>query len=142
MKYVGRPSRHFEWEELESHEATPVSVPEALKPNAILVCAELERIRKACGDYPLHVTRCYSTPQHNASIPGAAPNSYHLQAMAADVVPPMPLMTTTDLARIIIAIAKTPESNIRYVKRYTGHVHFDIRPRRDLLVQGMEDDHG
>lgn len=33
---------------------------------------------------PIHITSGYRCPAHNANTPGAAPDSYHTKAMAAD----------------------------------------------------------
>ncbi len=36
---------------------------------------------------PLIVTSGYRSPAHNATIPGAVPNSYHTKGLAADIAP-------------------------------------------------------
>ena len=133
---AGKVTTNFRWSEMECHSTPPVPVPDEYHDNARAVCRELERVRRICGNKPLEVTRVYSTPEHNAAV-GGAPRSQHLTANAADVVPPVEGMTTNDLGRIVQVIASEPESRIRFIKVYPGHVHFDLRQRQTLLVEGF-----
>jgi hypothetical protein len=134
------PGGHFTWHECECHSTPPVPVPPEYQDNARAVCRELERIRRVCGNKELTVTRIYSTKAHNDSIPGAAKASQHLTANAADILPPVEGMTGNDLGRVVQMLAHEPESRIRYIKVYPPpdtHVHFDLRKRSTLLVEGL-----
>lgn len=44
----------------------------------------LQRVRWAYGK-AMPLTRGYSTPEHNATIPGASPTSFHMKGQAVDV---------------------------------------------------------
>lgn len=136
MTLVGLASAHFSWRECECHSTPPVPVPDEYLENARAVLRECERIRRVCGNKPLTMTRLYSTRQHNETIPGHAENSQHLKANAADILPPG-AMTTEQLARIVQMLAEEPESRIRFIKRYATHVHFDLRPGKAVLVEGL-----
>jgi uncharacterized protein YcbK (DUF882 family) len=46
---------------------------------------KLEEIRKATGEHPLLVTCSYRPYAYNATLPGAAQNSFHIDGLAADV---------------------------------------------------------
>ena len=112
-------------------------MPPEYQDNARAVCRESERIRRVCGNKPLTMTRLFSTAQHNATIPGAAKNSQHLKANAADILPPG-AMTTEQLGRIVQMLATEPESRIRFIRVYAdGHVHFDLRPGMAVVVEGL-----
>jgi peptidoglycan hydrolase-like protein with peptidoglycan-binding domain len=52
------------------------------------LATRLERVRKADGGKPLQPTSVYRTIAHNASLPGAVPNSSHLRGFAADLPAP------------------------------------------------------
>ena len=122
------PNGHFTWDEFACHDAAGTPVPAEYEDHARAVNAELELIRRLCGDVPLTVTRVYSTPAHNATIPGAASQSYHLQALAADIVPPAGV-TPAEFFVYVLSTALSAHSLIRYVRLYNhdGHVHFDLR---------------
>jgi len=45
----------------------------------------LERVRALKGGRPLRLLSAYRDPDHNASIPGASPNSQHIEGRAADI---------------------------------------------------------
>jgi hypothetical protein len=133
---AGKVTPHFSWHECECHSDPPTPVPAEYHDNARAVCRELERIRRVLGNVPLAVSRIYSTPIHNALVGGAV-GSQHLAANAADVLPPGHV-STTDLARLIQMLANEPESRIRFIKHYPDHhVHFDLRKRQTLLVEGL-----
>jgi hypothetical protein len=136
VKIVGFCTPHFKWSECESHETPPVPVPEALRENCRATCVELERIRAACLCKGLTVTRLYSTPAHNAAV-GGAPGSWHLKALAADIVPPEGMTARMLFQRVRQVPVLTPASRIRYVKFYPvdGHVHLDLRPGETVITE-------
>ena len=133
---AGKVTQNFWWHEAECHSDPPVPVPDVYHNNVRAVCRELERVRHLCGNKPLTVTRIYSTSAHNAHV-GGAPGSQHLLANAADILPPIEGMTTQELGRVVQVLASEPESRIRYIKVYPGHVHFDLRQRKALLTEGF-----
>ena len=136
MLEPGRITASFKWSEFACHDAEKTPVPEAFRGNAYALAVELERVRNACGGKKLIVTRAYSTPAHNATIPGAAKNSYHLRCLAADILSPEG-MTVDGLVRNIRMVASLYTAcKIRYVKIYDdGHVHLDIRDGTTLVVE-------
>lgn len=80
----------------------------------------LNRLRLAFGK-PLIVTSGYRSPEHNATIPGAVPNSYHTKGLAADVAP----MDAKDLNRLWqLADSMNVTGG---VGRYDTFVHIDRR---------------
>jgi hypothetical protein len=136
VKIVGQVTPHFSWSECESHETPPVQVPENLRANCLATCIELERIRAACLGQKLTVTRVYSTPGHNATIPGAAKGSWHLQALAADILPPGEMTARALFLKVQQVTVLSAESRVKYIKLYRdGHVHFDLRPAPQLVCE-------
>jgi hypothetical protein len=134
---AGNASLHFTWHSLgDNHGGKHVPVPPEFQDNARAVARECER--RVCGNVPLTVTRCFSTPESNRAV-GGVPKSQHLTANAADIIPPVAHMTALDLGRIVQMLANEPESRVRYIRVYPGdgHVHFDLRKQRDLVVEGM-----
>jgi uncharacterized protein YcbK (DUF882 family) len=140
VKLVGQITPHFSWSEFACHDQARTPVPEHLRENARLLAIELERVRAACFGQPLTVTRAYSTPEHNATIPGAAPRSYHLRCLAADILPPAGLTSQQlyDTVRRLPALYQ--DSRIRFVRWYktTGHVHLDLRPGKRVVAESVE----
>jgi uncharacterized protein YcbK (DUF882 family) len=96
----GRLSPHFELWEFACH----CGKCKSRKPDPLLI-AGLELWRGMVSahlgrDTPLTIKSGYRCPAHNASLPGAAPDSQHLKARAADVACPdgMQLQVFADLA--------------------------------------------
>lgn len=44
----------------------------------------IQELRDRCG-FPLSFSSAYRCPKHNATIPGAAPESYHTLGLAVDI---------------------------------------------------------
>jgi hypothetical protein len=132
------PGGHFTWHSFgDNHGGKHVPVPDEFRENARAVARECERVRRVCGNKPLTVTRCFSLPANNKAV-GGAPKSQHLLANAADIISPIPTMSVTDLGRLVQMLANEPESRIRFVKVYAdGHVHFDCRPGKTVIVEGL-----
>lgn len=136
MRPVGTITSHFTWEEFACHDEARTPVPEEFRGNAYVLACELERIRLACGGKPLTVTRGYSTPAHNATIPGAAKASYHLRCLAADILPPEGIALDELVRRIRRIVSMFAACKIRYLKIYDdGHLHVDCRPTEALVVE-------
>ena len=73
-------SEHFSREEMACkccHGLPEGSISQALLDG-------LEKLRKAVGDKPIHVTNAYRCVRHNKEV-GGVPNSQHVQGCAADI---------------------------------------------------------
>ena len=62
---------------------------------------ELEKVRHALGDKPLHIHSGYRSPNLNAAV-GGSKSSYHMLGLAADFDPPSDM--THDEAQHILAL--------------------------------------
>lgn len=81
---------------------------------------KLQALRLALGR-PVMVTSAYRSPQHNASLRGAAPTSWHMDAVAFDV-----LMTNHDPRAFEAAARATGFGSIgRYP--HNNFIHIDTR---------------
>lgn len=83
---------HFSLEELVASEVSARrgidnSLPDALLPNIKILCTGLERVREILGNQPLHVNSAFRSPDLNKAV-GGARNSWHLKALAADIICP------------------------------------------------------
>lgn len=58
--------------------------PPDLWPNVIPLARALQAFRIRVGR-PVHINSCYRSPRYNATLPGAASNSQHMQFKAADI---------------------------------------------------------
>lgn len=58
--------------------------PRELWPNVIPLARALEAFRVRVGK-PVHINSCYRSPRYNATLPGAATSSQHMQFKAADI---------------------------------------------------------
>lgn len=80
----------------------------------------LNRLRLSFGR-ELIVNSGYRSPEHNAATPGAAPNSYHVKGLAADIRP-------KDLSLVDELWALADKMNeTGGVGRYNTFVHVDRR---------------
>ena len=75
-------TEHFSREEFACHDGTPL--PEALVPDTIRLCKNLEVLRAALGK-PITILSGYRSPEHNGAVNGAD-HSLHLVGKAADIV--------------------------------------------------------
>jgi Peptidase M15 len=71
---------NFDSSEFDVNEAVPVQYA----GNVQAVATMLQQFRDMTGS-PIEITSCYRDPTRNAATPGAATNSQHLTASAADV---------------------------------------------------------
>jgi uncharacterized protein YcbK (DUF882 family) len=124
---MGDISQHFSRHELDCHDGTPV--PAELWPAlSRLVCGVLEPIRAELR-LPIVVLSGYRSPSYNATIPGAAPDSRHCHADAADIV--CRGYDTGDtklwsLIRHLWSVGALP--GLGGLGRYANRVHVDARP--------------
>ena len=87
-----------------------------LKVSADLV-NQLEELRKAVGQ-PIRITSGYRSPEHNATIPGAAENSVHMTGRAADIQ--IPGMSVEEMSRLAREFFPVVHDN------YSSHIHVEI----------------
>lgn len=86
---LGGAVTHFEWHEFlvkGSQNATSglnTDPPKELWPNVIPLAKLLERFRKEIG-HKVVLTSVYRSPAYNASVPGSAKRSQHMNLQAAD----------------------------------------------------------
>ena len=92
----------------------------------------LERVRAIKGR-PLRLVSAYRDPEHNASIPGAAPNSQHIQGRAADISVRYGLFVSEAVSvRAFTGIGRQPGSQL--VK------HLDVRTSASVSNPVVFDD--
>lgn len=86
----------------------------------------LERIRERAGG-AVTVLSAYRCAKHNAHV-GGAPDSYHLQGLAADIVTKE--MSPRQLQRLVLEMREDPTNDIGGVGKYAGFTHVDCGPVR------------
>lgn len=80
----------------------------------------LNRIRREWGK-PVLVNSGYRSPEYNATIKGAVPNSYHTKGMAADIRPDDPSLIS-EFQDLCLELNKDGGVGL-----YDGFVHVDVR---------------
>jgi len=112
-------SEHFNEDEFACHADNSVMV----QPKLIKL---LEQLRNAIG-VGVNINSGYRTPEYNATLSGAALNSYHIKGMAADISPIDGSSSTLQLIA-----SKARELGFGGVALYSsGFVHVDTGPKRD-----------
>mgnify|MGYP003342348307 FL=1 len=114
-------TEHFSREEFACHDGTPL--PEALVPDTIRLCKNLEVLRAALGK-PITILSGYRSPEHNGAVNGAD-HSLHLVGKAADIV--VNGYKPADVhAKIeeLIAAGKMEQGGLG---AYNGWTHYDVR---------------
>jgi len=122
--------KHFEWHEFLVKGASNASSglntdpPRALWPNIIQVARVLDRFRAEIG-HTVVLTSVYRSPAYNATLPGAAKSSQHMQFRAADFKV-IGAGTPSDWAAVIAGYRKQNmfEGGIGIYKTF---VHVDTR---------------
>lgn len=112
---------NFELSEFACHDGTPV--PPGYLANVSNLAYNLQIIRDAIGE-PLHINSAYRTEAWNAMV-GGEPKSYHLIAMAADII--CRSKTPKQLARIIEKLIADKKISQGGLGVYPGWVHYDCR---------------
>lgn len=99
----------------------------AILANMVAYSIVFEKTRAANGGTPVGVNCLFRCPKHNATLPGAAPRSQHLEAKASDNTPGKG--TFADLVKYAMAALSVPE--VRGISIYEaahgGFVHTDTR---------------
>lgn len=117
-------TRHFRWDEFMCNDGTPV--PAKLRQNLIDLATELEIIRKLLGNRPITVLSGYRTAAWNRKV-GGAPKSYHLRAMAADIV--HATLSPAEVYEQLDAAMKKSAVHNGGLGKYKTFTHFDIRQK-------------
>lgn len=82
VPYSSVKTKNFDVKDLRCKDGT--NVPDQFTGNAMRLLINLQALRDAWG-LPVIINSGYRTPAHNAKLPGAAKNSVHMRAMAADI---------------------------------------------------------
>ncbi|MEX1254208.1 MAG: D-Ala-D-Ala carboxypeptidase family metallohydrolase [Dehalococcoidia bacterium] len=124
---MNQPSANFTWEEFQSKDGAPL--PEALRPNIVLLCKNLEVLRRALGDRPIQIVSGHRSPARNEAA-GGVKDSQHVQAKAADIAVAglTKLEIYCTVRRLIVEGAMHDGGLGWYDDRPT--VHYDVRPGR------------
>ena len=129
-------SEHFSISEAEhTDHDIPNALPESLVNNATHLAQDiLEPLRVLLG--PLKVSSWYRCPALNTAVNGEA-NSYHLDALAADVVPNGDCFSAFKMA--LTLMAELPIDKIIYEHRNSDWLHIQAAqpgrvPRKQALI--------
>lgn len=115
-------SKNFDWSEFQSHDGAPM--PEDVKKNVQELVKNLEVIRTASGNKPIHINSGYRSPNQNEAVGGKS-QSYHMKGMAADFV--IKGMTTAETRQLIEKLIKDGKIKPGGLGKYPTWVHYDIR---------------
>jgi zinc D-Ala-D-Ala carboxypeptidase len=100
---------------------------EAVRALRALTSHVLDPLRDALG-VPIEIERGYSSPEVNAKIPGASPDSQHVKGEAADIVALG--YSHEALAARIVALGLPFDQLIWYAPERTGSTHVSYTERR------------
>jgi len=115
-------TEHFNISEFNSHDG--VNVPREYMGNTQKLMEQLEVIRAALGDAPIHINDSYRSPAHNAAVGGKS-GSMHLVGKAADITcAGFTPSQVKDTIESLIAEGKIMEGGVGL---YDDFVHYDIR---------------
>ncbi len=100
-----------------------VQVPQMYIENARVLAKNLQVLRDYVNK-PVNVS-VYRTPEYNRSLPGAAKDSFHMKAFAADITIPglTPVEVYSTIAFLIAIHVMTPGG----IGWYKTHIHYDPR---------------
>jgi hypothetical protein len=122
----GAASAHFRLSEFACRDGT--AVPERYIPNVIRLAAQLEVLRAELGGAGIHINSGYRTPAYNEGLDGAATNSQHLTAKAADIS--VSGHTPRQVADTIERLIREGKMEDGGMGRYSTFVHYDVRGSR------------
>ena len=114
-------TKNFNSSEFSCKDGT--NVPSALLSNLLVLAQNLQVLRHDLGA-PITIRSGFRTISHNARI-GGAKNSYHLRAMAADIV--CPGFSHSQVFTKILELIKDGKMKAGGLHCYDSWVHYDIR---------------
>ena len=114
-------TNNFHLSEFGCKDGTPV--PVEFMPNVKELAENLQVLRDYTGA-GIHLNCGYRTPEHNKKV-GGEPNSFHLKAMAADIVSEK--YTPIQLRAIIEQLIKEGKMKQGGLGAYKTFTHYDIR---------------
>lgn len=114
-------TRNFNSSEFACKDGT--TVPSALLGNLQELAENLQVLRDAFG-VPIIIRSGFRSVSYNKKI-GGAKDSYHLRAMASDIV--VPGYTMAQVFSKILALIKGGKMKAGGLHCYWGWVHYDIR---------------
>lgn len=121
-------TKNFNIKEFRCKNAAKTMVPVEFLANISILAKNLQVLRDhiaASGHTrQIHINSGYRTPAHNAII-GGRPNSYHLKAMAADIV--VEGFEPKEVRRIILTLIAKGAMKAGGCKDYNSFTHYDIR---------------
>ncbi len=127
------PSPHLSWAEIACSDGTAYPL-EWRADRAAQLAIEFELVRAACCCRPLTILSGYRTTAYNATVPGSARNSQHVQGRALDLATPEGMTARNFYALIRGTLKLWPESKIRGIGVYPAWgCHIDIRPSKTLV---------
>lgn len=122
-------TKHFTRQEFDCNDGTPV--PAQYMSNVIELAKQLEVLRTAVGNKPININSGYRTPTYNATLKGAAKDSQHLQAKAADItIQGLTALQVYNIIEKLIAQGKMKQGGLGL---YDTFVHYDIRGNASRL---------
>ncbi len=125
------PSAHLSWSELACHDGTAYPL-NWRADRAVVLAAEFEAIRHACGDVPIVVLSAYRTRAYNRAVNGAQ-FSQHMDGRALDLKAP-PNVSLVEFEAIMRRRAKVLGSRLKGLGVYPTFLHMDVRPSPSLVV--------
>ena len=114
-------TKNFNSSEFDCKDGT--TVPSALLANLLELAKNLQVLRDALNA-PVKIISGFRSISHNKKI-GGAKNSYHLRAMAADIV--VKGYTTGQVFTKILELIKSGKMSAGGLHCYRTWVHYDIR---------------
>ena len=114
-------TKNFKLSEFHSKDGT--NVPTTMFDSVSELARNLQVIRDTVNK-PIKINSGYRSPEHNKTV-GGKPNSYHLKAMAADIV--VDGLRPSKLASIIKGLMDKGLIKKGGLKAYSTFCHVDIR---------------
>ncbi|WP_136465197.1 YcbK family protein [Flagellimonas onchidii] len=115
-------TENFDLSEFQSRDGA--KMPIHVMNNIIKLAKVLQVMRNEFGR-PITITSGYRSPEHNATVSGAVPNSTHTKGKAADFkVAGLTAKQMYDGIETMISQGKVPEGGLGL---YSNRVHYDMR---------------
>lgn len=114
-------TENFSLHEFDCNDGTPV--PDALLHNVEALAGQLQILRDYLGER-IMISSAYRHTAYNKKIGGKS-NSYHLRAMAADII--VKSRTPRQLKAIVEKLIEQKKVKFGGIGLYPGFLHVDIR---------------